>query len=61
MRFSLDMKRVNAAKGAGMRVIGYALDADSGYLRDHMISVAGAKVFTHMIRLPDYIAARRRR
>ena len=52
---------VNAAKAAGMRVFGYAPDAEPDSLRDHTLFVAGAKILTNMNQLPELIAAELRR
>ena len=47
---------VNAAVAAGMRIYRYAPHAEAFETRDHMTSVAGAKIFTNMHQLPDLIA-----
>jgi HAD superfamily hydrolase (TIGR01509 family) len=52
---------VQAAVAAGMRVFGYAPEAEPDELRDHTLSVAGAKLFINMNQLPDLIAAEHRR
>ena len=52
---------VNGAVAAGMRVFGYAPSADPDGLRDHTLSVAGAKMFTNMDQLPGLIAGELRR
>lgn len=46
---------VNAAKAARMRVFRYAPKAVSATIRDHITSVAGAKIFTNMNQLSDLI------
>ncbi len=52
---------VNGAVAAGIRVFGYAPGADPDGLRDHTLSVAGAKMFTNMDQLPGLIAGELRR
>ena len=47
---------VNAAGAAGMRVFGYASDAQPEKLCDHRLFVAGAKIFINMEQLPALIA-----
>ncbi len=47
---------VNAAGAAGMRVFGYAPDAELEKPCDHRLSVAGARIFMAMAELPALIA-----
>ena len=48
---------VNAALAAGMRIFRYAPHAETVEVRDHMVSVAGARIFMNMNQLPGLIAA----